>query len=366
MNEPVNPQDPTRQRRSGLTLSEDIASLITMAGLSAAALFGVAKLAGLARRRPANLRGKVALVTGGSRGLGLAIALELAEYGCEIALCARDREELEAAAEKVRELRTEVDVFPCDLSKPAEIEPLVQRVLGRFGHIDILVNDAGLIQVSPFENLQHSDFDEAMNLMFWGPVNLTLAVLPQMRKVGGGHIVNITSVGGRVAIPHLLPYSCAKFAFVGFSTGLSSELDPNQIHVMTVTPGLMRTGSYLNVPFKGQSEKEFAWFALLGNLPGFSVSAEHAARTIREGLQRRRATCTISVPAKVLINSEAILPEATRTVMQMMNHYILPSGTPAGGEATGKQANSRFGVWFQALTSLGKLAAREFNQGAAH
>lgn len=355
MNEPI-------KRASRLTVSEGAASWITVAGLSAAALFGVAKFAQLARRRPVSLRGKVALVTGGSRGLGLAVALELAQYGCEIALCARDEQELREASEQVKALHAEVDVFTCDLSKPEQIPPLVQRVLARFGHIDILVNNAGLIQVSPFDNLQHTDFDEAMNLMFWGPVNLTLAVLPHMRSVGGGHVINITSVGGRVAIPHLLPYSCAKFAFVGFSTGLSSELDPNEVHVMTVVPGLMRTGSYLNVPFKGQSAKEFAWFALLGNLPGFSVSAEFAARSIRQALQQRQATCTISLPAKILIHSEALLPDATRTVMQLMNQYLLPAGTAGAGETGGKQINSRFGAWFQALTSLGKMAARELNQ----
>ncbi len=359
MNEPI-------ARKTRLSLSENTASWLTIAGLSAAALYGVAKVAGLARRRPVSLRGKVALVTGGSRGLGLALARELAEYGCEIALCARDEEELGQAAEQIRELRAEVDVFACDLSQADQIEPLVQRVLARFGHIDILVNNAGLIQVAPFESLQRTDFEAAMDLMFWAPVNLTLAVLPHMRKVGGGHVINITSVGGRVAVPHLLPYSCAKFAFVGFSSGLSGELDPNEIHVMTVVPGLMRTGSYLNVPFKGQSAKEFAWFALLGNLPGFSVSAEFAARSIRESLQQRRAACTISLPAKILIHAEALLPDATRTAMQLMNQYLLPAAPGQAGVASGKQINPRFGMWFQALTRLGQMAAQELNQKPAH
>lgn len=344
--------------------SSATASGLAVAGLSAAALFAISKLATFARRRPVSLRGKIALITGGSRGLGLAIAHQLASHGCDIALCARDAEELRQAAEQLQEHRVQVDTFTCDLAQAAAIEPLVQKVLNRFGRIDILVNNAGLIQVSPFDNLQKSDFETAMNLMFWGPVNLTLAVLPHMRQGGGGHVVNITSVGGRVAIPHLLPYSCAKFGFVGFSTGLSAELDPNDVHVMTVVPGLMRTGSYLNVPFKGQSAKEFAWFALLGNIPGFSVSADFAAKAIREALQRRDSTCTISLPAKILIYAEALIPNATRTMMQLTEQLALPSpGSQPGSESeSGKQMNSRFGAWFQALTSLGQLAARELNQ----
>jgi short-subunit dehydrogenase len=331
------------------------------AGLSAIALFAAAKLAGRVRRRPVELRGKIALITGGSRGLGLALAEELGEYGCKVALVARDESELEEAASGLRARGIEAAVFPCDITQFAGIGPLIDRVLGRFGTIDILVNDAGLIKVAPLDNMARTDFDEAMNLMFWAPVNLTFAVLPHMRKQGGGHIVNITSVGGRVSIPHLLPYSCAKFAFVGFSTGLSSELDPERVHVMTVVPGLMRTGSYLNAQFKGQREKEFAWFSLLGNLPGLSISAEESARTIRQSLQKRELTCTISLPAKILTHAEALLPEATRAVMQLTSR-LLPGPHQNSGEAPGKALNQRFGNLFQALTSLGKVAARGLNQ----
>jgi NAD(P)-dependent dehydrogenase (short-subunit alcohol dehydrogenase family) len=350
------------ERLSGPRRPENAVSWLALGGATAAVLFGIAKLASRVRKSPVNLRGKVALVTGGSRGLGLALAQELGDYGCQIALCARDAAELEQAAEKMREWRVEVDTFACDLSKEEEIEPLIGRVLARFGRIDILVNNAGLIQVAPFDNLEKDDFEKAMDLMFWGPVNLTLAVLPHMRRQGGGHVVNITSVGGRVAVPHLLPYSCAKFAFVGFSTGLSAELSPDDVHVMTVVPGLMRTGSYLNVPFKGQSSKEFAWFGLLGNLPGFSVSADFAARSIRESLQRRQATCTISLPARVLIHAEALLPEATRTIMQLTNELLLPGANAGDQERTGKALNPKFGALFQALTRLGQVAASGLNQ----
>lgn len=332
------------------------------AGLSAAALFAASKLAGKINRPRVSLVGKVALITGGSRGLGLALAEELGGQGCRLALCARDAEELERAVAKLRARGVEAASFPCDITVEHELDQLLARVIAHFGTLDILVNDAGLIKVSPLEDLQHSDFEEAMNLMFWAPVNLTLKALPHFKRQGSGHIINIASVGGRVAVPHLLPYCCAKFALVGFSTGLSSELDSKRIHVLTVTPGLMRTGSYLHAGFKGPREKEFSWFSLLGNIPGFSVAAEEAARSIREALQSREQVCTISLPAKLLIQSEALLPEATRLMMQMVNTYVLPVATGNKSTGSGKNLNERFGPLFQALTSLGRTAARSLNQ----
>ncbi len=335
---------------------------LAAAGLSAGAMFAAFKLADRLRRPMVNLRGKIALITGGSRGLGLALAHELGGHGCQVALVARDAAELERAAASLASSGIEAEVFPCDLADSVNIPSLVDRVRSRFGRIDILVNDAGMIKVAPLESLEHSDFDEAMNLMFWAPVNLTLAVLPLMRQQGGGHIVNITSVGGRVAVPHLLPYSCAKFAFAGFSTGLSSELNPEKVHVLTVVPGLMRTGSYLNAKFKGAAAHEFAWFSILGNLPGISTSAEEAAHEIRAALQRRHLTCVISLPAKLLIHSEALLPEVTRSVMQLANELVLPGKNSNRSAASGKALSPAFGKLFQALTSLGRLAAGNFNQ----
>ncbi len=335
---------------------------IAAAGLSAAALFAASKFASRIRRKPVQLQGKIALIVGASRGLGLALAHELGDAGCDIALVARDEQELASALSELRSRSIQAESFPCDITDAAAIGSLISRVLERFGRIDILVNDAGIIKVAPLDNVERSDFDEAMNLMFWAPVNLTLAVLPHMRRQGGGHVINITSVGGRVAIPHLLPYCCAKFALVGFSSGLSTELDPEHIHVLTVVPGLMRTGSYLNARFKGSAQNEFAWFGLLGNLPGMSISAEQSAREIREALQRRELHCTISLPAQALIYSDALLPEATRSLLQVANSVVLPKAGAQTESVPGKNLNSRFGPLFQALTSLGRMAAGSLNE----
>ncbi len=330
--------------------------------LSAGGVAAAAKLMQRRSKAKVDLRDKVVLITGGSRGLGLSLAFELGNLGSRLALCARDPMELEEARRRLAERHIEAAVFSCDVSKESEIEPLVARVLDRFGRVDVLVNNAGVISVAPVDVMEHSDFDRAMNLMFWAPVNLSFAVLAHMKQRGTGLIVNITSVGGRVSIPHLLPYCCAKFALVAFSKGLSSELDDVGIRVLTVVPGLMRTGSYLNAEFKGSAEREFAWFGLLGNLPGFSVSAHHAARSIVRAIQRDQLTCTISVPAKLLIASDALLPEITQTILALLNEYLLPASKGRKQSRSGKILNSSFGQVFQRLTSLGKAAAHELNE----
>ncbi|MFL6353163.1 MAG: SDR family NAD(P)-dependent oxidoreductase [Bryobacteraceae bacterium] len=335
---------------------------LTIGSLSAAAVFTAAKVAARLARPKLDLKEKVVLITGGSRGLGLSLGFELGALGARLALCARDAHELERAQNQLAERGIDASIFPCDISEENEIEPLVARVLDRFGRIDILINNAGHISVAPLERVQHADFEQAMKVMFWAPVNLTLAVLPHMKQRGSGNIVDITSVGGRVSIPHLLPYCCAKFAFVAFSKGLGAESDAHRIRVLTVVPGLMRTGSYLNAKFKGLAENEFAWFSVLGNLPGSSVSARYASRSIVNALQQNRRTCTISLPAKVLIAADALLPEATQTTLAAINRYLLPASGGRSQLASGKILESSFGSFFQALTSLGKTAAHELNE----
>lgn len=338
-----------------------IVSLIGKTAFTAATILIAKKLFSASARRDVDLRNKIVLITGGSRGLGLALAHEFGTRGSRLALCARDRSELNTACEGLRAKSIEATPFTCDVTKQSEISSLVEDVVDRFGRLDVLINNAGFIKVGSLASFDHSDFERAMEVMFWAPVNLTLAALPHMRKQRSGHIVNITSVGARVSVPHLLPYSCAKFALAGFSTGLSTELKAEGIHVLTVVPGLMRTGSYLNAEFTGEAAKEFALFSILGNLPGFSVSAEYAARCVRRALEKQQYTCTISVPAKLLIASEALLPETTRATMELVNRVLLPKSNQSHS-ITGKTLNPKFGTLFQALTTLGKQAALRFNE----
>ena len=130
----------------------------------------------------------------------------------------------------------------------------------------------------PFENLDLEDFQESVDTHAWGPFHLIRAVAPEMQRRKQGRIVNISSIGGLVAVPHLLGYCMGKFALTGLSDGFRAELAKDGVHVTTVAPGLMRTGSHVNAMFRGQHRKEFAWFAISGANPLVSTTAPRAAK----------------------------------------------------------------------------------------
>jgi short-subunit dehydrogenase len=270
-----------------------------------------------------------ALVTGGSRGLGLMIARELASRGCRVAICARNPNELQRAVRSLREEGLEALALSCDVADPAQVERVIGEVVEHFGAIDLLVNDAGIIGVAPLEALSRADFEHAMATNFWGTVNTTLAALRYMRPRRHGRIANVTSIGGKVAVPHLLPYSCAKFAAVGFSEGLRAELAGTGLTVTTVVPGLMRTGGEAHAVFKGKVEYERAWFTVAAETPGLAMSARRAARRIVNAIERGRAEVVVGVPAKVLRLTKEMLPNPALAALAAADR-LLPSPPPRG------------------------------------
>ena len=314
------------------------------------------------RRAVSDLRCQVVLITGGSRGLGLALAHEFANRDCRLAICARDGDELARARKQLEERGARVQAIQCDVGDRDQVRHMVDEVIGYYGHIDVLVNNAGTISVAPIENLELTDFEQAMDVMFWGAVYPTLAVLPQMQRRAQGRIVNITSIGGKISVPHLVPYSCAKFATVAFSEGLRAELDPYGIKVVTIVPGLMRTGSHLNAKFKGNASREFAWFGIGAATPIFSISARRAARSIVRATERGSAEVILSLPAQVAARVHGLAPELTAPVLNLVNRWILPragDSPSVSGRQAQSELNSRI---FDAVTALGQSAAKEFNE----
>lgn len=275
-----------------------------------------------------DLRGKVVIVTGGSRGLGLVLARELARKGAHLAICARDALELAGAEQELRELGADVFPLACDVGDEEQAQILIDQTLRHFGRIDVLINNAGIIQVGPQESMGLKDYREAMAANFWGTVQPTLAVLPHMKQQRAGRIVNITSIGGSVAVPHLLPYSCSKFASTGFSQGLCAEVAKDGIRVTTVVPGLMRTGSFVNALFKGRREEEMAWFTVGATLPGLSMSAERAARRILLACELGEPYVTVGIQAKALRLVHAVLPGVTSRTLSLVARLLPgPGGT---------------------------------------
>lgn len=331
--------------------------------LLAAALIGAA-MAGrrlLAGRGDTELAGQVALVTGGSRGLGFILARELAREGCRVAICARDREVLDKARAALEAEGAQVAAIPCDISDQAQVNRMVEEVAGRFGPVDILVNNAGIIQVGPVETMEVQDFQKAMDVMYWGTLYPILAVLPSMRRRHGGRIVNITSIGGKVSVPHLLPYNAAKFASVGLSEGLGAELAKDGISVTTIVPGLMRTGSYINALFKGRQEWEYSWFSAGDSLPFISMDAERAGRQIVEAARKREAVRVLSLPAILLARFHGLFPGLTVRILALVNR-LLPSGErDAGAPDRGMEVERRMNSpILGTITALGRDAGRRF------
>src|SRR5690606_36314090 len=211
-----------------------------------------------ARRGDFRFDGRVVLVTGGSGGLGLILARKLASRGARVAICARDEAELSRARDDVARYGAEPLVVACDVADPAEARRCVARVDDALGPIDVLVNNAGRIVVGPEEAMTLADNRRTMDVNFFGALHVTEAVLPSMRRRREGRIVNIGSFGGKLAVPHLLPYTASKFALVGWSEGLRAELAAQGIVVTTVVPGPMRTGSGRHAWFKDQHRSEYA------------------------------------------------------------------------------------------------------------
>lgn len=310
------------------------------------------------------LHGKVVLITGGSRGLGLALAEEFGKRGAKLVLAARDAENLERARTLLRkrgavDREADILILSHDLREPGEAEKLIQEATAEFGRIDILVNNAGVITVGPVENQSLKDFRDAMDANFFSGLQCTLAVLPQMLARGNGSVVNITSIGGKIPVPHLLPYTASKFASVGFSEGLTAELRSKGIYVTTVCPGLMRTGSHLNANFTGDAAREYRWFSLVAGLPGVSVSARAAARKIVRSVVSRKREIAITPQAIIATRFAAACPTATMLAMEMMNR-VLPSATAGtAGNRRGAEVRS---MEVKRATFLGNAAARRYNQ----
>lgn len=308
------------------------------------AILGIGALTALnimgKKRRQISFKNKVVLITGSSRGLGLVLARKFADEGAKLAICARNAEELQRAQDELQKFGAEVFQVVCDVRNQDQVNQMIENVYKHFGKIDILVNNAGVIQVGPLETQTKEDFENAMDVHFWGPFYTIQAVLPKMREIGEGRIVNISSVGGKISVPHLAPYCASKFALVGLSNAMHVELAKENIYVTTVCPGLMRTGSHVNAMFKGKNELEFALFSLMNASPFTSVSAEKAAREIVEACRRGEAETIISVQAQLAIKANALMPEFVAEVSGLINQ-ILPSAGDRGTEQLlGKHSTS--------------------------
>jgi NAD(P)-dependent dehydrogenase (short-subunit alcohol dehydrogenase family) len=335
-------------------------SALRAAWLAAGAGGVLAIRAAVRRSRWLDLDGKIVLITGGSRGLGLVLARQFGREGARVAICARDANELERARADLAAQGIECVALQCDLADADQVPRMVRRAVEVWSGLDVLVNNAGIIQVGPVDTMTLEDYEQAMTVNFWAAVRTTLAALPVLRGRAGARIVNIASIGGKLSVPHLLPYSASKFALVGFSEGLRAELRPQGILVTTVCPGLMRTGSPRNASFKGQHRAEYAWFSVSDALPLLSMDVERAARRIVSACRAGEAEVVLSLPAKAAAAFHGLFPGLTAELLAIVNR-VLPG--PGGiGTASARGADSESALAPSWLTALGDEAANRHNQ----
>lgn len=313
--------------------------------------------------RRMNFEGKTVAIMGGSRGLGLELARIYGNEGARLALVARDEEELKRARFL---LGTDKDVFTfvCDVSSPIETKETIRLIEETCGPIDVLVNNAGQIQSGPMDTQDFADYKQLMKLHFWAPLYAIDAVLPSMRERKAGRIVNISSIGGLISVPHLLPYCSSKHALVGLSRGLRNELSKFGILTTTVCPTLMRTGSHVNAEFKGNTNAEYTLFSLLDTLPFTSIDSQTAAKQIVEACRFGDANLIISIPAKIANVLEAIAPNVVNDLMAFVDRLLPRSENGDKTAIKGKDINTRLSP--SILTRLGDLASLRNNELPAY
>jgi len=329
-----------------------------------ALLFGVGCGVALRRQRKRTrftFQGRSVVITGGSRGLGLILARQLARQGARLAILASDPNELKRAEGQLTANGAQVLALKCDVRHQEEVNEVMSTIANRFGGIDVLINNAGIIQVGPLDHMTVKDFEDALAIHLFAPLYCTLAVLPHMRRVGQGRIVNIASIGGKIAVPHLTPYCVSKFALVGLSEGLRAELRQENILVTTVCPGLMRTGSADNAVFKGQHRREYAWFAISAALPGLSVDAERAGRRILKACRRGSGHVVIGLHVRAAIVFKELFPEAATSLAALASR-LLPASSVTGSKTAHSGSESKSWLAPRWLTRLNERAALRNNQ----
>ncbi|MDT0212741.1 SDR family NAD(P)-dependent oxidoreductase [Rothia sp. ARF10] len=327
----------------------------------------------------------VALVAGASRGLGLLVAAELVARGFRVHGCARDADELARAEELIATGavgpspggriasggRAEGAFVPgvCDVTDADAVGEWVDRVRAEEGRVDVAVHVAGIIQVGPVETTTLGHFRAAVDTMLLGPVHLCLAVLPSMLEAGHGRIGVVSSVGGVVSVPHLLPYSVAKFGAVGLTEGLHAELVGTGVTATTIVPGLMRTGGHVHARFAGDAPRDYAWFAPAASLPLLSISAERAARRIVDGVLAGRAQVELTPLTRVGRRVHGLAPGTTSRVLGLVARALPhpgasgPSMSGAHPGVEGASARRALGSRVVGgLSTLGDRAARRLNE----
>lgn len=241
-------------------------------------------------------------------GIGEAIARAFAAEGARVALAARSLDKL---GEIAKSLPTESLTIQTDVSRPDHVRAMIQTTVAHFGRIDILVNNAAVGMYAAAADMSPEKVEKLVATNWLGPMYAIQAAIPHMKKQGGGQIINISSVAGKVALPWMGAYCASKFALNAFSDSLRMELLADNIHVITVCPGRV------NTPFTRNAFKDFATSPLI---PG-GISAERVARTVLRASKMRKREVIVPADNHLFGWIHALLPA---TVDRFMEWFLRP------------------------------------------
>lgn len=269
------------------------------------------------------LKGKIAVITGASSGIGRATAIALARKGCSVVLAARRREELEATAAACRQFGVRAEPIVTDVTDPRACSSLIDRAISTFGAVDLLVNNAGFAIFDPIVSARREDLHAMMETNFFGTVYCTQAVLPHMIERGSGAIVNVASIVGLMGYGMMGFYSSTKFAMVGFSESLRAEVGRQGVEVSLVCPGT--------------TETDFFQSAERGKIPGASrlvpgIKPETVAEAIVRAAERGSYRKIVPSAAHLYIRFKEIFPRTAHMVMTRVSALIEKKGSKRKAE----------------------------------
>lgn len=327
------------------------------------------------RRRRLELAGSKVLITGGSRGLGFAAARRFIEAGADVAIAARDEPQLDSAVHALRQhadalgLAPTLVGLPADVSDAARAAWLIERARAELGGLDVLVNCAVEISVGPLEALTSADFEQAFRGIFMALYQPTMAAVPYFRAQRHGRIVNVTSIAGKLPIPHNAAYVVGKFATTGFSAVCAAELRKYGIRVSTVMPPPLRNGAWMNATYKGEAERELEWFVRALSSHAISIDPERAAKAIVNAARYGYAETMVAPSSWLQSRFYALLPEFTTALFAAMDAHRMPKpplGARAAPPASGAElVATASDPAFRRLVRRSKPAAEQYLQPLA-
>lgn len=235
------------------------------------------------------IRGRTAIITGASRGLGKTISMALAREGANLVLAARSQEKLEEVASEVRKLGVRAITVPTDVSKESDLKQLVDAALAEFKTIDILVNNAGIEAFQPYHEIEPAHIVETIQVNLTATLLLTRFVLPHMLSAGRGHIVNMASIAGKLGPAFGAAYGASKAGMIAFTQGLRSELHGSGIGVSAICPGFANDGGIYEV-IKERTGRGTPWY--LG-----STTAQAVARAVVKSIRSDKPEMIVNFPA---------------------------------------------------------------------